>query len=370
MQEIRLDFLANFPLNNQANAIFNTHTYSNLNTLDSAVLEKLKKDSKKLAALFGKEYAQSFNYSCGDFMALFTLLSKHYNVFLAAGLHQQSFYAAQIIHALNITIFATAQDLLQLLESKNIRSLQKPPIFFIPIINQDILTQNPINTIIDSIFSIHKNALIFLDISLFMSIARTKDLQSLRSILTHPQVIALCNIENIGLMRSGGFLLYDKQNLEEKDPQICPLLNEYMNITLTRPSLFEAAHFAIEQILQKQEISHVKTLFFEALQERLGENVGLFAPLEQSAINALPLRFKGIKARMLIQSLNVHRIYAINGQDCLFGNAKPSFVLQCMGYDELTCRELLSVSFESLNDIHKCAQIIAQSYNSLRMLGV
>lgn len=110
----------------------------------------------------------------------------------------------------------------------------------------------------------------------------------------------------------------------------------------------------------------LKCNFFESLKAKLQDNIGLFAPLHLSAPNTLALRLKHIKAREIIQALQIEGIYAINGLDCLYGNAKPSFVLQSMGYEEAQCRELISISYVDLKDIESIATSIANAYLQLR----
>ena len=88
----------------------------------------------------------------------------------------------------------------------------------------------------------------------------------------------------------------------------------------------------------------------------------------ETSSNTLPLGLKGIKARNLIQSLIFDDISLINGQECLFGFAKPSFVLQLMGYSENQSRELLSLSFKEKVDINRLAQKIIQKYRQIKSL--
>ena len=106
------------------------------------------------------------------------------------------------------------------------------------------------------------------------------------------------------------------------------------------------------------------------LEESLGESISLFIPIENSAPNTLALRFAGIKARLLLQDLFIKEVYGANGQECLFGLFRPSFVLQKMGYSENESRELISFSIKSACDPQKLALMLAQSYRQIKAMGL
>ena len=360
---IHLDFLANFPQNEEANALL-ANTFANPNTFDNAFLASFKTDSTALAHFFNATRALAFDYSCGEFLSLFCSLSIHnYHIALAPSLSQQSFYAGKQFHALSpksLSFLSLNQDAI----IEHIQPLQSTSghiAFFIPLINQDLLTTNPIQTLIDEIVSLYPNALIFCDISLFVSSLTQEYLSFLHS-LKNPQVCFICNGESIGLMRKNASILSFAQDLN-------PALKAYNDTQLLRPHLFKAALKALKDILASPQSADSKEYFFESLQKQLQDDIALFAPLAFNAPNTLALRFKHIKARPLIQSLQIEGIYAINGQDCLFGNAKPSFVLESMGYKEAQCRELLSISYTKLENIESITQSIASAYLQLRQFS-
>lgn len=355
-KEIRLDFLANFPQNHKANALLSTQTIPNPNTLDSAYLSQLSQDSKNLASLFGKTHAHSFNYTSSDFFTLFSLLHKHnFHIILSTTLHQQSLYAARICH--NITLISpNQQGIIQSIPPlPNERNLA----FFLPFVNQDILTQNPIEELLEMILHTYPNALVFLDISLLASVLDSTQLKRL-STLSHPQILFLCNTESIGLSRPSGFILSDFNALKNNQ-----VVDEFLQLQLLRPSLYKAAYIALQDILQSPKPKDCKYEFYTKLKNLLRENLSLFAPLESTLPNALPLRFSHIKARLLLQALSVEGIFAINGQDCLFGNAKPSFVLASQGYDEPSTRELLSISYNDEIELDSIVQSLSNAYLNL-----
>ena len=361
---IHLDFLANFPLNKSANALLFEDSYPKPNIFDNAFVRDLKADSAHLSAMFNKTHAHSFDYSCGEFLCLFsTLFSHHYHIVLAPSFSQQSFYAAhtfQTMHKDGLSFMPLSQQgIIESLPVLNIRP-NEPIVFFLPIINQDVLSINPIESMIEQILCAYPHALIFCDISLFLSTLTQAHLESLR-LLKHKKLLFMCNAEHIGLMRKCGFILS-----ELSDGEI-PALKAYFDTQLLRPNLFKAAITAIEDILALPPSIDTKAQFFTSLQSHLKDDMALFVPYHLlNSPNALALRFKGIKARLLIESLQIAGIYAINGQDCLFGNAKPSFVLHSMGYDEPQCRELLSVSYKHLDDIESITSHIASAYLQLR----
>lgn len=360
---IHLDFLANFPLNKRANSLLQSN-YPNPNTFDNDLMRDLSIESATLAKMFGKGLACAFDYSCGEFLSLFCTLSNfEYHINLAPSLSQQSFYAAKQFETMRpnaISYISLTKD--GVIESAiNDTKSHKNAAFFLPIINQDILCINPIQKLIDEILSIYPQGLIFCDISLCASLLHSF-MDILLALSSHPQVIFVCNAEHIGLMRKNGFMLCHS-------PITLPALKSYFDTQLLRPSLFKAAYCALTDILAQQTVVDSKNVFFATLCH-YAKDITLFSPLSLTPQNALALRFKHIKARLLIQSMQVDGIYTINGQDCLFGNAKPSFVLQTMGYEEAQCRELLSISYKEIDNIEAVASRIANAYLQLRQFNI
>ncbi|TLD96894.1 cysteine desulfurase [Helicobacter jaachi] len=381
---IHLDYLANVPLNADANALL-YETYQNPNTLNSAFNEMFMQDSKALAQLFYKTHTQSFDYSSGDFLALFSVLYAHnYHICLAPSLHQQSFYAGELFSTLFpkgiSSLSITKEGIIESVDSiiaanapksadtpKNLAKTMDNPTklaFFLPIINQDILSINPIKELVAHILNAYPHALIFIDISLFLS---AFDDVTLLKDFSHAQVLFLCNAEYIGLMRPSGFIVSDFNALLETHKQA---LQAFFDTRLLRPRLFKAAHKALQDRFATQNQPDSKAEFFDALKKRLKDNISLFVPLEITAPNALALRFKGIKARLLVQALSVEGYATINGQDCLFGNAKPSFVLRAMGYDDASTRELISLSYTHLDSIESTAHTLSNAYEQLRQFHI
>lgn len=364
---IHLDFLANFPQNQEANALLSSAPYANIDTFNQAMIKQLEQDSHTLAQHFNKDKTQSFDYTSGTFLILFEILrTLHYPIALASSLHQQSFYAGRILDSQISWIHPSKEKgILPTLGEHSIETTLNngAKAFFLPLINQDLLTLNPIEKLTNQILTHSPDALIFLDISLFTSMAHFYDLSSLP---THPQILYLCNGESLGLMRPSGFI-FSSEDLTSPQRTI---LQRFSFTQLTRPNLFKAGLFALQALLAQNptDFNDTKALFSDTLKAKLGENLSLFAPLEFIVPNALPLRFRHIKVRPLIQSLSIEQIAIINGQDCLFGNTKPSFVLQAMGYEELSARELVSLSYYTIKDIESTANSLARAYTYLQQI--
>lgn len=364
---IHLDFLANFPLNQEANTLLSSVPYANIDTFNQAIMKELKQDSHAFAQHFNKDKTQGFDYTSGTFLMFFeTLRALDFPVALASSLHQQSFYAGCALDSHISWIHPSKEKgLLPALGDHSVESALNngAKAFFLPLINQDLLTLNPIANLTSQILAHTPDALIVLDISLFTSLTHLYDLNSLPQ---HPQILFLCNGESLGLMRPSGFLL----SSENLPPYHEALLQQFSLTQLTRPNLFKAGLCALQTLLAQNpaDSEDTKAILFDTLKAKLGENLSLFAPLELTAPNALPLRFRHIKVRPLIQSLSIEQIAIINGQDCLFGNAKPSFVLQAMGYEELSARELVSLSYHSLEDIESIANSLARAYTHLQQI--
>lgn len=223
-------------------------------------------------------------------------------------------------------------------------------VYLLPYINQDLLTCNPIATIKEQALAQNPQSLFIIDVS--YALARGERLD----FTIDSQTMFLCDGESLGFLRgSGVFLGFEK------------------HISLFPPTRYINGFYAslLQEILRLQNIPQKedkKEAFFHALQLILLDDVDLFAPLTSSFRNTLPLRLKGIKARNLLQSLFLEKIFAINGQDCLFGFQSPSFVLQAMGYTELISRELLSLSFEDFDA--SVVQKLALHYQNIKKLEI
>ena len=122
---------------------------------------------------------------------------------------------------------------------------------------------------------------------------------------------------------------------------------------------------------QKFEIS-TKEIFKEKLQNLLKEDIYFFVDNHQTLPYTLHFALKNIKARELIRTLSLDEIYISNGEGCSLGLSKPSRVIQTMGYDELTSRNAITLSFSEKYDeqsIEKIVNKIAKKYLQIKVLN-
>ena len=93
---------------------------------------------------------------------------------------------------------------------------------------------------------------------------------------------------------------------------------------------------------------------------------------EDTLSYSLHIALKGIKARELIRTLALNKIFLTNGEGCSLGLSKPSRIIQVMGYDELTSRNSISFSFVdelSAEDIEKVVNTVYLKYKQIKSLG-
>ena len=122
---------------------------------------------------------------------------------------------------------------------------------------------------------------------------------------------------------------------------------------------------------QKFEIS-IKDIFIEKLKEILEDDIYFFVDNTQTLPYSLHFALKNIKARELIRTLALDEIYITNGEGCSLGLSKPSRIIQAMGYDELTSRNSISLTFtQKLEDIEieKIVNKIAKKYKQIKVLN-
>ncbi|PAF54143.1 hypothetical protein BKH42_02720 [Helicobacter sp. 13S00482-2] len=347
---MRLDFLQNYPLNTKANQILLDCTYPNLSPMIPQENTHLKEKSEELAKIFGGDYAYPFGFGFSDWFALLSQISKSYQIAYAISNHQQANEA--IKHLQNKTCKLTINFQSGVLEMTSIKEAltQKCNCFIIPFVNQDLLT---INNIIE-IQKLLKNEL--KDFILIVDISYAQSCKIPIPNIIDENTIFLLNSESVGVLRGNGVIItkdFFASNL------LCP--------TLGNIRVFDALSHAIKTppIVPGKD---TKNIFYKKLKSILKENLSLFAPLQNTLPNTLPLRFRSIKARLLLQALLIEGVYAINGQECLFGFFKPSFVLQQMGYDETQSRELVSVSYSEIQDLDKLSEILSRCYLHIRSI--
>lgn len=351
---MRLDFLQNYPLNPKANAILANSTYPNISALNPTEVSTFKQKSLEFASIFGGNIALPFGFGCSDYLALFSQISS--KIAYATSNHQQTIAAIKLLKNQPFKLTPNLQS--GKIEMSIIEQAinENCDCFIIPFVNQDILTINDIIAIKERLQKRLKDFIFIIDISY----AQSSQI-SIPNILDE-HTIFLLNSESIGLLRGNGIII----GRDFITPSILPQ-------TLANIKLFDAALEAIRNpLVECSNIIDNKIIFYNQLKDILKENLSLFAPLENTLPNALPLRFHSIKARVFLQSLLIAKIYAINGQECLFGFFRPSFVLQEMGYSETQSRELISVSYTNLGneEMPPLIKTLAHTYTQILSIGI
>lgn len=334
---MKLDILQNPPIGLEDNTFLFSSNTQNIPPISQAIFKRNQKELERLSEYFGGESGGNFSFLSGAFLELLLSLHSHnHKIALALSNHQQCYEAYKLAKAL-----IPFSPILPDIKSGVIESLDRfrdCDVFIIPLVNQDLLTLNDI----DRLTQEREDAIFIIDISYGVRFAFSPKLKA--------KTIFLLDGESLGFLRGNGVFLCH---------------NEFLSY-FPRPRYVDGLYKKmLEKVKGIEPMEDKKEEFFSLLQD---ENISLFAPLSHSLCNTLALRFSGIKARNLLQSLQIEGIEAINGQECLFGFSSPSFLLQEMGYTELTSRELLSISFADFNpDI---PNILKRHYYQLKNLEI
>ena len=154
-----------------------------------------------------------------------------------------------------------------------------------------------------------------------------------------------------------GVLLFNDINFE--------LLQIGLIDTIAVKTCFEA--------MKNQNFNHeMKDIFLEKLKDKLKDNIYFFVNPEDTLSYSLHFGLKDIKARELIRTLALNKIFITNGEGCSLGLSKPSRIIQEMGYDETISRNSIHLSFnEQLSDemIENIVNIIANKYLQIKALN-
>ena len=89
----------------------------------------------------------------------------------------------------------------------------------------------------------------------------------------------------------------------------------------------------------------IKQLFIQKLQKKFLEDIYFFVEPQITLEYSLHFGLKNIKARELIRTLALNKIFITNGEGCSLGQSKPSRIIQSMGYDETTSRNSIQLTF-------------------------
>lgn len=346
-----LDRLQNPPLNRELNQHLIDAKTANHQSILPIQSQEIFKEEVALRELLGAKFLRPFSFNLESFYFLLTNLCHHYKVALALSSHNMLYcaywelplqYRENIFPLLpDFTSGKISQD------SINAALDWGADCFIVPILNEDILTRNEIE-------SLPQNVIKVVDISYAVALN-----------LPLPQAdIMLLNGENLGIMRPFGILASN---------EFYGISNVYLEIQNLYSTFAQAIALKKTSVNPSERFqSDLAQPFFDALcaiLDKAGFNDCCYA-FYPTPKNTLSLGLKRIKARNLIQSLLFDGIGVINGQECLFGFARPSFVLREMGYTQEQSRELLSLSFLDISPslIPQIAQKIAQRYMQLRSL--
>lgn len=133
------------------------------------------------------------------------------------------------------------------------------------------------------------------------------------------------------------------------------------------------AVFSVLNALNEQKFElTIQNKFKEKLQEIFKDDIYFFVDSDGTLEYTLHFALKGIKAREMIRTLALDEIHITNGEGCSLGLSQPSRIIQSMGYDELTSRNALSLTFiEKLSDeeIEKIVKTFAKKYRQIKVLN-
>ncbi|WP_104697856.1 MULTISPECIES: hypothetical protein [unclassified Helicobacter] len=336
---MRLDFLHNYPCSKQANEIFLDQEYPN-----APIFVSDDADQKRLCSIFGANFTFPITFDFWSFLGLFGFFAKK-KIAYCIGNHQQIVSSARQmqLHKINLQKKDGMLDFISL----DLAIREQCQVFVIPVINQDIFSLNDIDLIFHYLNQKLQDFTLIVDISLSVSLSQRLEIKD-------EKIIFLLSGESLGLARNYGLFL-SKKSFD-------------IPFVLAQNSIYKAFVMALEK--QEKIKPFNRETFFNKLKERLKGDIDLFVDIKNSALNTLALRFFGIKARLMLQDLFIQDFYGVNGQECLFGLFRPSFVLQEIGYDENQARELLSVSIKNLEDEDRLIQVLSSSYKQIKALGL
>ncbi len=325
MRPIRLDYLQNPPLDKEASSLLIPEfNFSSIASKDSS--NAIESYRQKLKMQFDKEYVAPFSFACGGFLEFFANFDTIYYV---PSLHYEIRRAIEIISSFITTIKIPLHNI----ESANIESVESSSsLFIMPVINEDIFNINTIPLL--------KNVTLALDTSYAMALGI--EISNADILLINGAALGLPN--KIGLIAS----------------------NTLYTSALYQKGVSEAFFNVINNRISNKKNGDTNMQLFGKLQTLLGDDIDLFA--NNIAPNTLPLRFKHINTRNLIQHLYLDDIYLQSSQDCYLGFIKPSHVLLELGYSTLRARELCAISFDVIDDIDYIADKLAQSYQMIRLM--
>lgn len=133
-----------------------------------------------------------------------------------------------------------------------------------------------------------------------------------------------------------------------------------------------AVKICLDALKVQQFNLKLKNIFLQKLQEELGDDIFFFVKPSLTLEYTLHFGLKKLKARELIRTLALSKIYISNGEGCSLGLSRPSRIIQEMGYSELKSREALCLNFSEMlseEKIKKIIKIIVTKYKQIRLLN-
>jgi cysteine sulfinate desulfinase/cysteine desulfurase-like protein len=129
----------------------------------------------------------------------------------------------------------------------------------------------------------------------------------------------------------------------------------------------------IYQALKNQNFeSKNRDEFIEVLKEEFNDDLYFFVEPNITLPYNLHFGLKDIKAREIIRTLSLNDIYITNGEGCSLGLARPSQVIQDMGYEESKSRWALSLTFTkeySSDEIKTIVKTMSRKYRQIKALS-
>lgn len=330
MNEIRLDFLQNPPLDRELSSLLiPDFNFSSIATKELSMQSYRDKIKDK----FNKDFVSPFNFLSGGFLELFVNFNTIYYV---PSLHYEARNALNLISKFivikSISLLDLESNLMKIDNNTNEVDKNKT-LVILPFINEDIFSINKIPKIKNMKFAIDISYALRLGLDVAEEIKNAD--------------IVLLNGATFGLPNGFGFIISDK------------IYTSY----LYKKGVSEA-FYKVLQVHIKTDKTNME--LFSKLQESLGDDVSLFA--NNFAPNTLPVRFKHINTRNLIQHLYLNNIYLQSSQDCYLGFIKPSNTLISMGFGHVVARELCAITFDKMDDISYIANHLSESYKMIRLM--
>lgn len=334
MEEIRLDYLQNPPLEISQHFLPKYHFSSIANKEDSAIIDS-KRD--ELKTYFKKDSALPFCFNACGFAEIFLQFKK---IYALASLHYEIRRALEIVSPfVEIIKLDSTQKFIECDNALQNDKQKDEILMILPLINEDIFSSNEIPHI--------RNATICVDISYALALGKEigKDIECKADIFC-------INGVPLGLLHDFGLIVSHK----------------IYTSTIYKKGVSEAILTAIKaRKLAFKNISKDENLaFFEILKSHFGNDISLFC--DDFIQNTLPLRLKYINTRYIIEHLYLDNIFIQSSQDCTLGFIKPSHTLLSLGFSPKVARELCALSFYQISDMNAVAEKIFESYKIIRLM--